>query len=156
MYQFTPALLTSVEFNFSVLAKILTTTKKANEMMRGTKYSTLHQDDQQQRENQQQEDEEKQRKADRMERINVKATALAWVVVGCLIAYYSDIVHIGMSDDRVNRWAFNIAVVSFMCNFCIMIYVTVWVSFVATITFHLTYCLRIIYRYQRCLKILYP
>ncbi len=93
-------------------------------MMRGTKYSTLHQDDQQQ---QQQEDEEKQRKADRMERINVKATALAWVVVAGLVAYYSDIVHIGFSDKKVNRWAFNLAVVSFVANFCIMIYVTVWV-----------------------------
>ena len=104
------------------IGKILTV-----KMMRGTKYSTLHQDDSQQQ--QQQEDEEKQRKADRMERINVKATALAWVVVAGLVAYYSDIVHIGFSDEKVNRWAFNLAVVSFVANFCIMIYVTIWVLF---------------------------
>ena len=102
-------------------------------MMRGAKYSTLHQDDQQQ---QHSEDEEKQRKADRMERINVKATALAWVVVAAVVAYYSDIVNIGLSDEKVNRWAFNIAVVSFVSNFCIMIYVTVWVRLYLNSFYH--------------------
>jgi hypothetical protein len=46
---------------------------------------------------------DKKKKAERIEKITAKLHALIWVVVGVVALIFSDIIRIGLHDDRVNR-----------------------------------------------------
>jgi hypothetical protein len=45
----------------------------------------------------------KKKRADRIERITAKLHALIWIVLSAILMYYTDIIQIGLTDERVNR-----------------------------------------------------
>lgn len=45
----------------------------------------------------------KKKRADRIERITAKLHALIWIVFSAILMYYTDIIQIGLTDERVNR-----------------------------------------------------
>lgn len=45
----------------------------------------------------------KKKRADRIERITAKLHALIWIVLSAALMYYTDIIHVGFTDQRVNR-----------------------------------------------------
>lgn len=45
-------------------------------------------------------------KAERMERIGAKFHAMFWIVLGGLVAYFTNIFDRALHDENVNRWVF--------------------------------------------------
>lgn len=45
----------------------------------------------------------KKKRADNIERITAKLHALIWIVLSAILMYYTDIIQIGLTDERVNR-----------------------------------------------------
>ena len=105
----------------------------------------------------------KKRRAENVERITAKLHALFWVAIAAVVLYYSDILQVGIHDQRVKRSVIfctsffihviffplrpylNIAVACLVANICIMIYLTIWLPLVLKVTISWDiYCPRMI------------
>lgn len=70
-------------------------------------------------------DEAKER-ADRADYFSAKLHALVWVILSALVAYYLDIAHLVMHDDRVGGFALYGAGICLSVNAIIIVYLTLW------------------------------
>ena len=80
------------------------------------------------------EEEVKKRKADKLERISAKVHAIFWVASAILLIKYTDVYHLVIYSEKLNRIALNLALVSFFSNMCIMLYLTLWLPLVQKVT----------------------
>jgi len=80
------------------------------------------------------EDEEiKKRRADKVERISNKIHAAFWVLASIGLLYYTNLFHVAVSDERVNRLALTLFVISFVANMTIVLYATLYLPMVAKV-----------------------
>lgn len=87
----------------------------------------------------------KKRRSEAAETVATKIQALAWVVAGSFVAYQTDLPFVLLSDARVDRPWFNVAVAAFAVNSVLCFYLCVWLPYVARVTLEWNvYCPRVI------------
>mmetsp|Transcript_19862 Transcript_19862/g.79178 ORF Transcript_19862/g.79178 Transcript_19862/m.79178 type:complete len:161 (-) Transcript_19862:135-617(-) len=87
----------------------------------------------------------KSRRAEAAETVATKLQALAWVALGALVAYQTDMRDVVLHDARVNRPWFHVAVAAFAVNCVLCAYLTLWLPYVARVDVEWTvYCPRVI------------
>jgi hypothetical protein len=79
------------------------------------------------------EEESKKSRAERIEKITSKIHALLWVAAAIAIFLLNDISML-IHSDKINRFAFNLSIVSFVANVGIIIYLTVMLPLVFKVT----------------------
>jgi len=90
-------------------------------------------------------EEAKKRRAELVDKINTKIHALFWVISSGSVMYYTDFLRVLFEDRRVNRPYFNLSLVCFGINCCLMFYLTIWLPYIKKITLSWNvYCPRVI------------
>ena len=76
----------------------------------------------------------KKKRGERIDRIMAKLHALVWVVFSIGIIWYTNLLNVAYSDERVNRYSLNFAVVCFVANMGIVLYLTLYLPLVLKVT----------------------
>ena len=76
----------------------------------------------------------KKKRGERIDRITAKLHALVWVVLSISIILYTNLLNVAYSDERVNRYSLNFAVVCFVANMGIVLYLTLYLPLVLKVT----------------------
>ena len=79
-------------------------------------------------------EEGKKKQAERIDRITAKLHALVWVVLSISIVWYTNLLNVAYSDERVNRYSLNFAIVCFVANMGIVLYLTLYLPLVLKVT----------------------
>ena len=79
-------------------------------------------------------EEGKKKQAERIDRITAKIHAGLWVVFSIVILFYTNLLNVAFSDERVNRYSLNAAIVCFVANMGIVLYLTLYLPLVLKVT----------------------